>query len=253
MKFLSLLSHQCTILKRIFNNIFSCKIFYFLIFLSTTVNSAMVLNKSIVYFKADAGTTEDVVVRNPDRETLYLQTDVYKVINPGTDDEQRIKVENPDEIMMLVTPQRAVIPSGRSKTIRLVSLEVPKHKEEVYRITFRPIVGDVKATETAIKILIAYQNLIFVEPENPYYEVVAHRNKNEVTFKNSGNVNVFLRSGKQCRILEGESICEPMLDSFRIYAGETKTITITEDIDYIEYGLFNGETEERVTFIKESS
>ncbi|MGI2026933.1 fimbrial biogenesis chaperone [Endozoicomonas acroporae] len=218
---------------------------------SSQVLATMSLDRMIVYFKPDQLPRQDVVVSNPDKENLYLQTEVYNVINPGTEQEERIRVTDPNDIKLLATPGKAIIPPNGRKTVRLVSLETPKDKELVYRVTFRPVVGDLEAKKTAIKLLVAYQALVFVRPQNPDYKVDGKLDNGKMTFTNSGNINVVLRNGKYCTSNAKES-CTDLSDGTRIYAGESWEMPLPEGAakgkGFIQYGLFDGEFEETLKF-----
>lgn len=218
---------------------------------SSQALATMSLDRMIVYFKPDQLPRQDVVVTNPDKENLYLQTEVYKVVNPGTEKEERIRITDPNEIKLLATPGKAIIPPNGRKTVRLVSLETPKDKELVYRVTFRPVVGDLEAKKTAIKLLVAYQALVFVRPQNPEYKVASKVSNGKMTFTNSGNINVVLRNGKYCASSKVES-CTDLSDGTRIYAGESWDMPLPEGASkgkgFIQYGLFDGEFEESQKF-----
>ena len=217
--------------------------------LSSQAHAALSLDRVIVYFEPDELPRQDVVVFNPDPENLYLQTEVYHVINPGTEQEERVRVTDPAKLKLLATPAKAVLPPNSRKTVRLVSLETPQDKELVYRVTFRPVVGELEAQETAIKLLIAYQALVFVRPQNPEYKVAATVSNGTMTFTNSGNMNVVLRNGKYCT---SEDNCTDLNDGTRIYAGGRWEMPLPEGSapgrGYIQYGLFNGEFEETQRF-----
>ncbi|WP_252177018.1 fimbria/pilus periplasmic chaperone [Endozoicomonas sp. 4G] len=219
-------------------------------FLAITFNAygAMSLDKMIVYFEPDKSPRQDIVVTNPDPENLYLQTEVYKVVNPGTEQEQRIRITDPSELTLLSTPQKTIIAPNSRKTVRLVSLETPETVESVYRVTFKPVVGDLEATQNAIKLLIAYQTLVFVRPENPEYKVTAKRDQDSITFTNSGNINVVLRNGQFCSGQDNKRQCSDIDDVKRLYAGQSWTLKIPSSKTEVEYGLFNGSTEERKSF-----
>ena len=222
-----------------------------LLTLPVSALATMSLDRMIVYFKPDELPRQDVVVTNPDNENLYLQTEVYRVDHPGTDKEERVRVTNPDELKLLATPQRAIIQPKSRRTVRLVSLETPIDKELVYRVTFKPVVGDLQATQTAIKLLVAYQALVFIRPENPAYKVTAKREKDSMTFTNSGNINVVLRNGRYCTS-DREENCTNLEAGNRIYAGGSWTLVLPEGAEkgkgYILYGLFDGEFEETQRF-----
>ena len=219
-----------------------------LLALSSHSFAAMSLDRMIVYFDADQAPRQDVIVSNPDGENLYLQTEVYKVVNPGTDKEERVRITDPAEMKLLSTPRKAIIAPNSRKTVRLVSLETPTDVESVYRVTFRPVVGDIKATQNAIKLLIAYQALVFIRPENAEYKVSAVREKKSITFTNNGNMNVVLRNGKFCSGKGDDKTCNEIKDGTRLYAGQSWSLKLPSENTNVEYGLFNGESEERKVF-----
>ena len=218
--------------------------------MSISVNSfaAMSLDRMIVYFDPDKAPRQDVIVTNPDTDNLYLQTEVYKVIKPGTAEEERVRITDPNEMMLLSTPQKAIIAPNSRKTVRLVSLETPKNVESVYRVTFKPVVGDLKATQNAIKLLIAYQALVFIRPENPEYKVTAKRDGKKITFTNSGNINVVLRNGKFCELEVTEKTCTDIENGTRLYAGQSWSLDLPKNTTKVQFGLFNGRNEERKVF-----
>ena len=217
--------------------------------LSSQVHAALSLDRVIVYFKPNELPRQDVVVSNVDNENLYLQTEVYNVINPGTEKEERVRVTDPAQLKLLATPAKSVIPPNGRKTVRLVSLETPKDKELVYRVTFRPVVGELEAQQTGVKILVAYQALVFVRPQNPEYNVAATVSNGKMMFTNSGNMNVVLRNGKYCA---SEENCTDLTDGTRIYAGGRWEMPLPEGsapgMGYIQFGMFDGEFEEAQSF-----
>ncbi len=214
---------------------------------TSSLHASMSLDKMIVYFDPGQPPRQDIMVSNPDPENLYLQTEVYKVVNPGRENEERIRITDPDKLKLLATPQKAIIPPNGRKTVRLVSLETPNAKEEVYRVTFRPVVGDIQATQTAIKLLIAYQALVFIRPANPKYDVVAEWKDNKIVFTNRGNMNAVLRNGKFCTSKKDDS-CSPLSEGTRLYAGQSWTLELPDSKGYVRYGLFDGQFEKTKTF-----
>ena len=54
-----------------------------MLMISSHARASMSLDRVIVYIKPGELPRQDVVVRNQGNENLYLQTEVYKVINPG--------------------------------------------------------------------------------------------------------------------------------------------------------------------------
>ena len=220
---------------------------------SLTSHASMSLDRVVIHFDPGKQPREDIVISNPDKEPLYLQTEVYRVDNPGKENEQRIQVTDPDQMKLLVTPQKAIIPPGARKTIRLVSLEAPTAKESVYRVTFKPVVGELEATKTAIKVLIAYQALVFVRPEAPAFQVTAEMKDDTLLFTNNGNINAVLRNGYYCPDKNLKTTeCTELNGGTRLYAGQKWSLTLPESahtgMGEIRYGLFDGSNEKPQTF-----
>ncbi len=231
-----------------------------LVFLAATASAGVQLDKMIVYFNSNKLPRQDILVTNPDKDVLYLETEIFKVENPGADNEKRVQITDPDKMQLLATPDKSIVPAGGRKTVRLINLDKPPKVEEVYRITFRPVVGDLEAKQTAVKILIAYQVLAFVRPDKPFYDVAAKSNKNTMTFTNGGNMNVVLRNGRYCpksvsrkaSFEKKKKQCIELTEGSRIYAGQNWNLPLTKEQKkrggFIEYGLFDGENEEAKQF-----
>ncbi|HEY8570793.1 fimbrial biogenesis chaperone [Microbulbifer sp.] len=190
-----------------------------LLLLAQPVFAAMSLDKIILYLNDQPNSREDIVVTNPDAETLYLQTEIYRVDNPGMPDEQRVRVVDPKEFRLLVSPSKAVIPAGEQKRFRLMSLEQGLDKEKVYRVTFKPVVGDLKTDKTALKILVAYQALIFVQPKTGNFNLKLERiapDTDTLAIVNNGNINAEISGVQYC---QREDQCVPLEQKGRIYSG----------------------------------
>lgn len=218
-----------------------------LLSVATALHAEMSLDRMIVYFDPYKRPLQDIMVKNSAPENLYLQTEVHKVINPGRKDEERIPITDLEKIKLLATPKKAIIsPHGR-KTVRLVSLEIPKEIEEVYRITFRPVTGNTQAKQTSIKLVIAYQALVFIRPMHPKYNVTAEWKEKKIVFSNEGNMNAELRHGQFCTSKKEES-CAPLEASNRLYAGQSWELELPDSKGYVRYGLFDGQFEKTKIF-----
>ncbi|SEA34322.1 fimbrial biogenesis chaperone [Microbulbifer marinus] len=193
----------------------------FLLLLAQPTLAAMSLDKIIVYLDDAPNSREDIVVTNPDEETLYLQTEIYRVDNPGLPDEKRVRVVDPKEYKLLVSPSKAVLASGERKRFRLMSLERNLEREKVYRVTFKPVVGDIKTDRTALKILVAYQALVFVQPQGGNYQLALSNDDGAWILKNTGNVNVEVSNLQHCR---SENDCRPIEGAGRLYAGTSRVL-----------------------------
>jgi len=197
----------------------------FLLLLAQPALAGMSLDKIIVYLDDSPNARDDILVSNPDEETLYLQTEIYRVDNPGLPDEKRVRVVDPKEFKLLVSPARAVLTSGEQRRFRLMPLERNLDKEKVYRVTFKPVVGDIKTDKTALKILVAYQALVFVQPKEGTYNLQLEKEGGQWLLKNTGNINVEVSDVQYC---QGEAGCRPLELSGRLYAGAS--LPIKEEI-----------------------
>lgn len=187
-----------------------------LLLLTQPALAGMSLDKIIVYLDDSPNAREDIVVSNPDRETLYLQTEIYRVDNPGLPNEKRVRVVDPKEFKLLVSPSKAVLTTGEQKRFRLMSLERDLQQEKVYRVTFKPVVGDIKTDRTALKILVAYQALVFVQPQDGSYQLEVEKQDGNWLLKNTGKINVEVSDVQHC---QSEAGCRPLKLSGRLYAG----------------------------------
>lgn len=213
----------------------------------------MSLDKMILYFDPGKSSPQEVIVTNLDDEPLFLQTEVYKVVDPGTENEKQEKAATPEQIKLLTAPKKATLSPKTQKRIRLISLETPKKTEVVYRVSFKPVIGELQAKQSGIKVLVAYEALVFVRPEKPFYKVIAKREKDAMIFTNEGNMNVMLRNGQYCKN-EKESSCKKLSRENRIYAGQSWKMPLSEDAlkagdkGYIVFGLFDGNDEKSERF-----
>lgn len=196
-----------------------------LLVLAQPALAAMSLDKIILYLDDSPNARDDIVVSNPDPETLYLQTEIYRVDNPGLPQEKRVRVVDPREFKLLLSPAKAVLAAGEQRRFRLMSLERDLEREVVYRVTFKPVVGEVKTDQTALKILVAYQALVFVQPEGGSYQLQLAREEGGWVLKNTGNVNVEVSNVQHCQSVAG---CRPLALSGRLYAGAS--LPVGEDI-----------------------
>lgn len=209
--------------------------------------NSMLLDRMILYFEPGNTPRQDLRVSNIGDGNLYLQTEVYKVLNPGADNEERVRLTDPDQMKLLTTPQKSIVKPGRQRTVRIVSLETPEQEEAVYRITFRPVTADVETSGNGIQLLVAYQALVFVRPDNPVFQVIAKRKQNKVTFTNTGNSNVLLRNGEQCtdNLPGNDAIdCMEITTGGRLYAGQSLTLELPGEGSLVKFGVYNGTREQ---------
>ncbi len=163
-----------------------------------TAQSSMRLDRNVVYFDPSDPDRQDVVVQNPDAEPMYLEVEVMQVADPGTPDEQLIKVRGARDAGLLVSPNKLVVPAGGRKLLRFVNLAGRGDEERIYRVNVTPKLGEIKARTSAIKVLVAYQVLVIVAAEGRREELAAKRVDGELELSNLGNTNALLYRGVQC-------------------------------------------------------
>ncbi|WP_444921143.1 molecular chaperone [Microbulbifer sp. CnH-101-G] len=216
----------------------------FVLLIAQPVMAAMSVDKIVLYLEDGPSSRDDVVVSNPDEETLYVQTEIFRVDNPGRENEERIRVINPDEFKLLVSPSKAVLAPGERKRFRLMALDRNLEEEKVYRVTFKPVVGEIKTEQTALKILVAYQALVFVQPKGGAYKVGLEEENGSYRLTNNGNINVEVVEVRHC-FAEGE--CEKLETSGRLYAGTSIEVADVPANGELEV-LLRGQNSERIRF-----
>lgn len=201
----------------------------------TSVSANMVLSEAIIHFEPGKPLRKDIEVENPSSENLYIEITPTVVEKPGTESEQRVAINDPRELGLLVTPNKLVIPPGGRKLVRLVSLQPLGEQERVYRVTFKPVVGDLETEQIGVKILVGYEVLVLMQPAAPEPNLIVTRNGKSLSFENQGNTNVLLREGKQCPdgAADDSESCK-RLNGKRLYPGNSWSVDLpySKAVDY---------------------
>lgn len=185
--------------------------------LVTSSHASMVLDRTVLTFSPGEPPRHDVSVTNPDSENLYLEVTVLEVTDPGTENEKREVVKDPESIGLVAAPRLLMVPPGGRRIIRLVNLNGHDDTEKVYRVNVTPAPPPTEAKGLAIRVLVAYQLLIFVDPLETRKGLAAQRNGKSLILRNEGNVNAMLTDGQQCQSSSKESCVE--VDGRRLYPG----------------------------------
>ncbi len=201
----------------------------------------MVLDRAVIEFTPGRFDREDVVITNPDDETMYIEVEVAEILRPGQPGEERVAIRNPRDVHVLATPSRLVLPPGASKLVRLVNLGGHDDVERVYRVHVRPIPPEMEAQRTGIKLLVAFDLLVLIAPDRPTRELAASRTGRELELENRGSANVLMRRGVQCR--DDSQLDDPEegdcieLDGRRLYAGNVWRLDLPYDTA-VEFEVF---------------
>lgn len=198
-----------------------------LLLAAATTQADMSLDRSILVFDTGSAPRQDVEITNSGAENLYLETEILLVTAPGTEQETREQVLDPEAIELLVTPARMIVPPGARRLLRVVYLGEPPEVDRIYRVNVRPVVGPVEAEATAVKVIVAYQLLIIIRPEDPQPELVWQREGRQLEFSNRGNSNILLFNGVQCPPTGGD--CVDLNTARRLYAGNDWSLELPFD------------------------
>lgn len=191
-------------------------------------NANMALDKVILDFQPGEILRDDIEVSNQGEETLFITIAPSEIVNPGTENQNRVSSPDPRKMGLLATPNRMILKPGERRLVRVASLGRPSGGDRIYRLTVKPVVGEVKSEETALKLLIGYDVLIMVRPANPQADLHATRDGRRIAFENTGNTNLLLFRGEQCEdpadlkeIKNGDDQEDSCVDlpTRRIYAG----------------------------------
>ena len=200
-----------------------------LIMLPAISNADMILNKSIIYFEPNEPNREDLEIQNISSDPLYVQVTPKIVHKPGTAEQSREVYENPKEAGLLVSPNKLIVPPHGRKLLRFVNLNPGAKEEKVYRVSITPVVGELSAEKSGVKILIGYEVLVIVHAENGMVDLSHERTENKLTITNQGTQNVLLRKGTQCAPgVVDEEKCH-QIPGKRLYPGNTWSINLEQN------------------------
>jgi len=200
----------------------NCALSLVILLTCNLANADMFVDRSIVIFDAESKPREDVKVSNSGDENIYVQVEVLEVLNPGTKEEERIRVTDPSKLKLIATPNKLVIPPGGQKLIRIVNLAGQDSEEHVYRINVTPILAPLEDDTSQLRIVVAYQILTIVQAKKPSASLNVERKGKTITFHNQGNTNLLLADGRQC---DQDNQCQD-LTSKRLYAGNTWVLSL---------------------------
>jgi hypothetical protein len=196
-----------------------------LLCLSNTVIADIVLDESIIVMRDSGQSKHDVTIYNNDETSnLYLEVTPYRVLNPGEDNEALEPLSLDTAPEFLVSPNRVIVPPSSPTILRLLNLTRERSEERIYRINLIPAAPPLElqqeqqdAVASVLQVLIAYQILVIIPPENPNPLISNSREGSTATFYNTGNANYLLTDGEQCNPAD-LSQCVA-LESKRIYPG----------------------------------
>lgn len=200
-------------------------------------HAEMVLSKVIVDMQpADPG-YDDIEVWNDGPERLYVVAEPSEIRSPGLPGEQRVSDPDPAVSGLLVTPQRLVLEPDQRRVIRVSAVAPRGEVDRIYRVTIKPVAGEVSADVTALKVLFGYDALVLYRPAGIAGGITATRAGRHITLRNDSNTAQELFDGKQCDAA-GQN-CKS-LPSARLYAGVSWDQALEYDTP-VEYSVSTGQ------------
>jgi len=206
----------------------------------TPAAAQLVVDRLVVDIVPGAPPREDILLQNQSKDRYYITVSPTEILNPGADTPTKVTKTNPEDLGLLVTPNRLILDPGASRSIRIVSLNGPLDADRIYRILIAPQVGALRPGATpegtravALKILTAYEALVIVRPRRPEAHVVAVRTAEGLVLKNVGNTNALLFDGTACEANPaggGRPHCA-VLPSHRMYAGSEWKVPLPHPSD----------------------
>ena len=194
----------------------------------------MQLSNVIIHFEAGDPARQDVEISNAGDTPLYIEIVPTEVLSPGEDIEERKSITDPREAGLLVTPNRLIVPPGATKAVRFVKLG-PSTVERVYRVAAKPVVGEIEAEQSGLKILIGYEILVIVYPEETAPNLEVTRDGQQFRVRNTGNANVLLREGFQCEEPDLQVEDCTSLPGKRMYPGNEWSMELPHDLPVTYY------------------
>lgn len=195
----------------------------------------MVLSEVIVNLPAGE-VRKEIVISNTGEDILFITATLSEVVDPGLPTERRIEHDDPEAAGLIVTPNRVIVQPGQRKTLRIANIGQTPVRDRVYRLMVNPSVGDIGADSTMLRVLVAYDVLVVVEPAEPAFELDWTRDGASLVLTNRGNSNVLLQNGAICPA-GGDACIE--VPGRRVYPGATVTIALPAAegaVTFLAYG-----------------
>lgn len=158
----------------------------------------LVLSQVVVDLGPDKPARETIELFNSGSDRLYVAADPFAIGHPGAADQQRIPAANPQDSGLLVTPQRLILEPGERRLVRIAAVAPRPASDSVYRVTVRPVAGDVSANADALKVFVGYDVLVIYRPAAVSGTLEARREGTRLVVVNRSNTSQELFEGRQC-------------------------------------------------------
>lgn len=205
--------------------------------LAGPARAQLAVDRLILEFEAGGQRRQDVEVSNQGDERMFVTVEPRIVNDPGTDQESRETMQNPEALGLLVTPNRMILEPGQTRLLRIAPLPRQTDTDRIYRVSVRPVVGRLDPNRSGVRVVVGYQLLVIIRPPGAEADIRASRDGRTITFTNRGNSNALLFNGRQCNS-EGAGCVD--LPARRLYAGNSWTLTTRYTTPVQYYVQFKG-------------
>ena len=212
--------------------------------LTIPAHGELVLSDLVVELQPGKISRKDIELWNNSDERTYVEVAPAEIVYPGQAGETRVQELNPERLGLLVSPNRLILEPGQHKVIRIAAIMQPTNNERIYRVTVKPVVGDISGDQSGLKVLVGYDVLAIVRPSIPVPVINASREGRNLHVRNDGNSSAELLNGKQCR-LAGKDCAN--LPGKRLYAGADWRVPLEGD-GPVEYSVKIGDRVSTVRF-----
>lgn len=211
--------------------------------LPSLAHAELALSHLVVQLQPGQKAREDIEVANNSAERAYVVVEPSEIVNAGMAGERRHQEQDPERRGLLVTPARMILEPGQRKLVRVSTLLPAAAEERVYRVTVKPVAGELQSTSGGLKILVGYDVLVLVRPSKPQTDVRSERVGNDLKLRNLGNASVELVNGRQCS--QPKSCKE--LPGKRLYPG-AEWVQNLNSSGLVEYTVISSDESVRSTF-----
>jgi P pilus assembly chaperone PapD len=190
---------------------------------AASAHAELSISQLIIEFIPGQARTADVEIYNDSTERSFVSVEPSEIVSPGTASERRVTSPDPGKLGLLVSPHRLVLEPKQRRLLRVATITGAAERERVYRVTVKPLAGEVTGSESGLKLLVGYDLLVLARPARIDPVITPTRAGRELTIANRGNVSVELLDGKQCNATGSD--CRSLAKK-RIYAGASWTLTL---------------------------
>lgn len=176
----------------------------------------LTVSQLIVELKPDASRAADIEIYNDSEERSFVSVEPREIVDVGLDGEKPRYAPDPEQLGLLVSPRRLVIEPHQRRRLRIAAIGPVPAREHVYRVTVKPVSGELTSSETGLKLLVGYDLLVLVRPPVTKPRLNVDRTGDVLTITNQGDASVELAEGKQCD--QNDQDCQ-QLPSKRLYSG----------------------------------